>query len=149
MTKADDFPTLGAFVPADTQAGALTIIEDAEGRILLQLRDLKDGIYWPGKWGLVGGGIEGGEDIMTAALREIEEEVGLKLSAADLTPFVKTMSASERRSNLYIFHTQLDLSPSDICLGEGAGFAFWTRAQITKVDILDSLAPVLKKFLSA
>lgn len=148
MITGDDFQSIGTFVPNDELAGALTLIETPNGLILLQLRDMKEGIHWPGKWGIFGGGIEPGEDIMTAALREVEEEMGLVLTPAQLTPLAKINSLSRNRAALYVFHCVLDITPADIKLGEGAGFAFLTEEQIAKIDILDTLRPVLDLFFA-
>lgn len=53
--------------------GARIVIRDAEGRILLQHRtDF-------GLWGLPGGNAEDGESLTSIIVREVEEEVGLKI----------------------------------------------------------------------
>lgn len=148
MITPDDFPSIGAFTRNDETAGALTIIEDHDGRVLLQLRDQNAQTYWPGKWGFIGGGIEAGETILQAALREIEEETGLTPDASALVPFAKTNSQSRHHASLYVFHAVLDVRPADIRLGEGSGFAFWNPSQLPHVDILDSIVPVIELFLS-
>ncbi|MBN1668492.1 MAG: NUDIX domain-containing protein [Anaerolineales bacterium] len=58
-------------------AFASVVLRDAQGRILLQLRNDF------GSWGLPGGALELGEDILTCARRELLEETGLQ--AGDLT----------------------------------------------------------------
>lgn len=45
-------------------------------RVLLQLRDDKLGIVFPGHWGFFGGAIEEGESAEDAIQREIVEEIG-------------------------------------------------------------------------
>lgn len=55
------------------KAGVGVIITDEEGRILLEQR--RDN----GMWGLPGGGIEPGESVFVAALREVKEETGLNV----------------------------------------------------------------------
>ena len=47
------------------------------GNFLMQLRDNKSSIVYPGHWGLFGGDIESGESICEAASRELEEEVDI------------------------------------------------------------------------
>ena len=51
--------------------------------ILLQKRDSSKR-FDPDKWGLCAGHVESGEDIDEAAIREIEEEIGIKVSLKDL-----------------------------------------------------------------
>lgn len=49
------------------------------------LRDERDDIPWPGHWDLPGGGREGVESPEACALRELNEELGLRLSESDLS----------------------------------------------------------------
>ena len=51
------------------------IIENAEGRVLLQLRDDKRTIPYPNCWGTFGGQVEDGETPEHAIVREINEEL--------------------------------------------------------------------------
>jgi 8-oxo-dGTP pyrophosphatase MutT (NUDIX family) len=57
---------------------ASAVIFDGRGRVLLQQRS--DG----GQWGLPGGGMEIGETITDAVVREVREETGLAVSARRL-----------------------------------------------------------------
>ena len=50
-----------------------------DGRYLMQLRDSKPGISSPGVWALFGGGVEEGEEARAALLREVQEELGIRL----------------------------------------------------------------------
>lgn len=51
--------------------GVSLLLQDEQGRVLLQQRG-DDGL-----WGTPGGGVEAGEDFLTAARRELHEETGL------------------------------------------------------------------------
>lgn len=53
---------------------ALVVTED--GRYLLQLRDQKPNVWYPGHWGLFGGAIDAGETPVAALCRELTEEIG-------------------------------------------------------------------------
>lgn len=59
--------------------GAITIIEDEQGRILMQQRAYPHGI-----WGLPGGIMELGESAEDTARREVFEEAGLRIGALEL-----------------------------------------------------------------
>lgn len=48
--------------------------------IVTYLRDHKEGIPFPGRWDLPGGGREGNETPIQCALREFEEEFGIQVS---------------------------------------------------------------------
>lgn len=57
--------------------GTVTIVHDEAGRILVGRRAA--GHFQAGRWCLPGGGIELGEDYMTAAIRAVREETGLAI----------------------------------------------------------------------
>jgi 8-oxo-dGTP pyrophosphatase MutT (NUDIX family) len=50
-------------------------------KILMQLRDIKPDISFPGKWGFFGGSMEQSEDPKDAAIRELFEEIGYRPKA--------------------------------------------------------------------
>ena len=75
----------GHLTPSDA-AVALIVLDD--GRYLLQHRDQKPGIFYPGHWGLFGGAIDAGETPEAALKRELEEELGLlSFAAREITDF--------------------------------------------------------------
>lgn len=53
-------------------------------RIVTIQRDDKPGLPWPGLWDLPGGGREGSESPEDCVLRETREEIGVRLTSADL-----------------------------------------------------------------
>jgi 8-oxo-dGTP pyrophosphatase MutT (NUDIX family) len=61
---------------------ALLVLQD--GRYIMQLRDDIPGIWYPGHWGLFGGGIDEGEEEVAALRRELREELELELREARL-----------------------------------------------------------------
>ena len=50
-------------------------IMDEQGRYLMQARDDKPGIFYPGHWGVFGGGVDAGETKEEAMRRELLEEL--------------------------------------------------------------------------
>ena len=56
-----------------------TIVLENKNRILWNLRDDKPGIWAPNTWALIGGQVEPGESLLMAAMREVQEEVGLDI----------------------------------------------------------------------
>lgn len=61
------------------------LVLTCDGCLLASLRDDFDHIPWPGHWDLPGGGAEPGETPLECALRELDEEFGLRLDPSRLT----------------------------------------------------------------
>ena len=59
-------------------AASAVVFDDARARVLLQRRSDN------GRWGLPGGGVEPGESVTAAALREVREETGLEVEVVRL-----------------------------------------------------------------
>lgn len=57
---------------------------DDKGRVLIQQRSADLSIL-PGKWAVTGGSAVAGEDIYTAAVRELSEEIGIRVTKDELT----------------------------------------------------------------
>ena len=68
---------------AGNAVAAILLLED--DRYVMQLRDDRPDIWYPGHWGLFGGGVDSGEDRTEALRRELREE--LELDVAVATPF--------------------------------------------------------------
>ncbi|WP_102128357.1 NUDIX domain-containing protein [Deinococcus planocerae] len=60
------------------------VVRDSSGRVLLGRRS--GTTFADGLWNLPGGAVEPGESLTRAAIREVWEEVGLRVEAADLRP---------------------------------------------------------------
>jgi 8-oxo-dGTP pyrophosphatase MutT (NUDIX family) len=58
----------------------------------------------PGEWNLFGGRLDGGEEPVEAACREVEEEIGLKLSPSDLQPL-----GDEDGHHFFLYRAAADL----------------------------------------
>ena len=65
-----------------TDAAAAIIRVDDDG-YLMQLRDSRPDIWYPGRWSLFGGGVEAGEDPVGALRRELREELELEFDTAE------------------------------------------------------------------
>lgn len=145
----EPFPLYGPGEDPGATRGALVALRDSQGRDLMQLRDAYPHIAYGGYWSFFGGGVEPGETLAEAALRELEEETGLVLPASALTPFGQVQSRSARRTRLFVFTATLDVNPKDIRLGEGAGFALLTPAQLRAVPLVPVLVPLIEAYLAA
>ena len=119
---------------------AIIFLED--GNYLLQLRDNKQGIFYPGHWGLFGGGVELEEEPVDAIRREIKEELGIEIDEVvvvsrfdfDLTPM--------NLGKFYRIFFMVKI-PSIIIkqlkLSEGKDFGFFSRKEILSMS--SAIAP--------
>lgn len=71
--------TTGPRLTPGHASAALIVLED--GRYVLQLRDDKPEIWYPGHWGCFGGAAEPGEDPAGTLARELREELNLTVQA--------------------------------------------------------------------
>ncbi len=145
---SEDFPLVGELIATDAPQGALVILQDREGRLALQLRDDWEGVLWRGCWSFFGGGVEPGETLAEAAVRELLEETGLAVEATALRPYLRVQSTANRRAMLHCFHLRADVTPAQVRVGEGAGFGFFTPAQAAGLDFVPPMRPVLGRFLA-
>lgn len=70
-----------------SNAAVALIVVGQRSRYLMQLRDQKPGIFYPGHWGLFGGAIDVGEAPEATLQRELAEE--LQLSGVELRYFTE------------------------------------------------------------
>jgi 8-oxo-dGTP diphosphatase len=137
--REPDFPLFGDWTEPGAGAGALVFAIDAENRALMQLRDDRPHVHAAGIWAPFGGGVEPGETLLQAALREFAEETGLTLPAAALAPFGRSLLQLPSRARLFAFTAPMPAGPEAIRLGEGAGFALFTPAQLRAIPLSPSI----------
>ncbi len=66
-----------------SDAVAALILVEGQG-YLMQLRDDRPDIWYPGHWGLFGGAVDLGEEPLAALKRELREELELEIDRAEL-----------------------------------------------------------------
>ena len=117
-------------VPGHASAAILQV---ADGRYLLQKRDNIEGIFYPGFWGLFGGGIEPGESPEAGLRRELKEELAIEVD--DISLFSRTVLdfefAGYGECVRWTFTAVLPTSDiASLTLGEGAGLSYFTAAEV-------------------
>jgi 8-oxo-dGTP diphosphatase len=125
--------------------GCQIVLIDESGRVLLQLRDEKDWIPFPGMWALPGGMLEEGETPAECIRREVFEEMGIEL-AADRVRHVET-----RRRSYGVEHTftaGLTIDAGDIDLTEGQAVEWFTAAEVARMTLAFEDGLVLSSFLA-
>lgn len=98
-----------------------------QDQFLLQLRDDKPEIYWPGQWAFFGGHLEPGELPDVAMRRELVEEIGY--APAQVKHF---SSASTEPTGIlrHIFYAPLTVAIESLELNEGMDLGLATVADI-------------------
>ena len=104
------------------------IIENKRKEILLQHRDNKPNILNPNKWGIFGGGIEKGEFPFETAIRELNEELNLKVNKKDLKLILKINLIFKK---YFIFRLKIN-SKKKLIQNEGQAMGFFSRKQALK-----------------
>lgn len=127
-----------AFLTDESQlwaSDAVAILITVGGKYLMQFRDPIRGIFFPGHWGLFGGGIDPGEDEDTALVRELEEELGWtcppdrarRFSRVDLDLTCAGIGALKR----VIFELEVsEAEAAGFVLGEGREMRAFTPTEI-------------------
>jgi len=121
----------GLLRPADA-AGALILV-GADQHYLMQLRDQKAGIFYPGHWGVFGGAIDKGETPDETLRRELEEELGLAVkSMRYFTEFSFDFSfCGLGRLTRRYFEVPVEFAAlSELILGEGAALRVFSARDL-------------------
>lgn len=91
-------------------------IINKNGEILLQKR-ASTKRFSPNKWALCAGHVQAHETLLTAALRELQEELGIKTSEEKLVPFEKELCLKSKNSRFsHMYYLKLDLPAKDFIL---------------------------------
>ncbi len=137
--------------PLKQAAVAVTIVDDGSGQAAFILTERPSTMRnHPGQWALPGGRSDKGETISQAALREIEEEIGLTIPESEvlgtlddfvsrsgyrITPIVVWASTSET----------LRLNPDEVAFAYRIPlYGFVTEESVSFVSIKESTRPVIK-----
>src|SRR5262249_26777646 len=127
--------------PGDAVA-AVIVLDDR--RYLLQLRDQKPGIFYPGHWGLFGGAIDASETPDNALRRELREELDLVVEQArPFTDFTFTIGSHGRVARYFFEVLVTQTTLTRLVLREGVEMRAFSTAEIltrSRVVPYDSFA---------
>ena len=121
----------------EKQKNAIAVIVNNDNKILLLKRSDEDKKIWmPGKWALVGGGVEKGESPQQAVEREILEETGLIIDK-----FNKRFSIQRNPNSIeHIFACRYEGDPTDITLNnENTNYGWYDVDEMHFLDIVPNL----------
>ena len=95
---------------------AVFIINDKK-QVLLQKRSANKR-FNPNKWALCAGHVDAGESLVSAALREMKEEVGISINKNELIPFAeREFTIRDSNSHItYFYYAKLNLNEKDFII---------------------------------
>ena len=99
---------------------------------LLQLRDFKSTIIYPGHWGAFGGAIEEGESPIVALSRELTEEIGY---SPETFNFFREVNKDQQKLNIHMFYSSMSVSLAELNLMEGTDMGMFTIEEIVSKNL--------------
>jgi 8-oxo-dGTP pyrophosphatase MutT (NUDIX family) len=113
-------------------AGVILLTND--GRFILQLRDDKPGIVDPGKLSIFAGRVEAGEDMLTAARRELFEETTLRDVPLEFFQSFEKDPARHGAPGICHIYVAKDIDPAMVDVHEGQGYRLRSIDEISEED---------------
>ena len=113
-------------------------VENSAGQFLLTKRSPNKG--FPNLWECTGGSVLSGEDSLTAAIREVEEETGLVLSPEN-GRIVHCYSGKDYHTDVWLFRQEFDLEKVHLLEGETCDKMSASKADIMKLAKERALVP--------
>jgi 8-oxo-dGTP pyrophosphatase MutT (NUDIX family) len=119
-----------------------------KNRYLIQKRSLKKNIYFPGIFGVFGGNVNKSEKVSAAVIREIHEELNIKLSFKQIKSFLNISINSQhfkKNRRRYFFSVKITKNQLDsIILKEGDSFKLFNLGKIKTIKFVPwDLAAIL------
>ncbi|RAY13483.1 NUDIX hydrolase [Actinomadura craniellae] len=137
----------GENLSAGEPRGAVVIITNRRGELLLHLRDDIDGIAWPGHWSLLGGGCDPGENPTDAIVRELHEEAGLTVH--NPAKLFETKDVHGSGQLITFFATTWDGDETRLPLAEGVKLQFFAPEHLAHLTIPPYIRQGILRFLSS
>ncbi|WP_328956858.1 NUDIX domain-containing protein [Kitasatospora purpeofusca] len=125
--------------------GAVAIITNRRGELLLHLRDDLEHVAWPGHWSLLGGGCDPGERPAEAIVRELDEEAGL--DAGSLRPLFETHDWHGSGQLITFFAGSWDGDETALPLAEGVKLQFFAPEHLPVLTIPPFIRDGIHRFL--
>lgn len=115
-----------------SENASAAIIVDKYENFLLQKRDNKKSIFFPGHLGLFGGAKETKETYEKALKRELVEEIGF--SPLNIKFFIKlSFKFENKKIHRYFYICKVNLiNAKEIILNEGESFKIYTKSKLLK-----------------
>ncbi|MGC5007454.1 NUDIX domain-containing protein [Streptomyces sp. DT203] len=130
-----------------TASGAVAIITNRRGELLLHLRDDLPTIAWPDHWSLLGGSAEGDESAAAAIVRELHEEA--ELTVDDLTELFALRDLHGSGKLITFFAGTWDGDETQLPLAEGVKLQFFAPEHLDLLTIPPLIRDGIHRYLAA
>jgi 8-oxo-dGTP diphosphatase len=110
--------------------GSSIIFMNSDHRILLFLRDDKPGLPYANMWDIPGGHVEHGETPEDCIVREMKEEIDLKLVNHTLFRIYTFQDRTE-----YVFVSCQEIDIDNVVLTEGQGLRWFSESEINETQL--------------
>tara|TARA_Y100000588_G_C14226602_1_gene913423 strand:- start:795 stop:1247 length:453 start_codon:yes stop_codon:yes gene_type:complete len=122
-------------LPQDASACVITA---ENGRLLMQLRDDRQDIFFPGRWGLFGGAIEDGESPLEAIKREIWEELSVDFDYERFSSCGEIKLVNDKHKvTRYFFTLEIsELEIKEMVVTEGKGWDFLSYGCMNEIRMV-------------
>ncbi|MEC4020161.1 NUDIX domain-containing protein [Streptomyces sp. H27-D2] len=127
--------------------GAVAVIANRRGELLLHLRDDIAGIAWPDCWSLLGGGADSGETPLGAIVRELAEEAAL--TVADLAELFEIRDVHGSGQVITFFSGSWDGDETQLPLAEGVKLQFFAPEHLRILTIPPFIRDGINRYLAA
>ncbi len=127
------------------------ILMNPQGKILIQQRDDKPSLIFPGYWTTFGGKVEPGEHPDEAIRRELLEEIELEpaLRLWRVREFEAEVRGEVLLVRQYLYVGRIDHEAHEITLNEGQALGYFGADEIDRLQIAFGLEKVFREFFEA
>ena len=114
-----------------------------DGKALMQHRDDRPDIVYPGAWAIFGGHLEPGEEPESGARREVEEEIGYRIDG----PLELIYDAVDGDRHRIFYAAPLHARLEELTLTEGQGMALLSAAELATLPVVPLHREIVLDFL--